>query len=217
MFQEVVRPCPNPPNQYLSSRAYKNYCNLANHLPGPYTTPWTYDEQSMWSKGLIEEKDFNHHDAALLSFTVDLAMKLYICMDVDKPVPDDKGESDLAWSVILEVYAKVYENIALGGVSSDTDMACAESFFLLAMDGLMKLLERYTVILRQHIQDPITKYTMALYVSERGSFVGNKANALRAFEWVYGLWPLPVVSAGLDEENFTQDLISIREWVFEYN
>lgn len=208
---------PNPPNQYLSSGAYKDYCNLANHLPGPYTTPWTYDAQSMWSKGLIEDRDINYNDAALLAFTVDCAMKLYIRLDVDQPASEVKGESDLAWSVILEVYAKVHENNALGRVSSDTGMACAESFFLLAMDGVMKFMERCTVILRQHIQDPINKYTMALYVTKRGSFVENKAISLRAFQWVYGIWPQPVVAVGLDEEDFTQNLMSIREWVFEYN
>ena len=216
-FRTLVIPSSTPSNQYISSGAHLKYSNLAFSRPGPYKTPWVYHPQSMWSRGLIENGRFDKDDAALVAFIVDCAMMLYIRMDTEMPVQDNTRESELGWRVIFEVYAKVSVRIALHGHLLDTDTACAQSVFFIAMDGMMKILERLDIHLRQHIQDPITRHDMALYIVRQDRFRGNMARIIRAFKWVYGQGPLQVLTAGLDEREFTRDLISIRKWVLDYN
>jgi len=216
-FRTLVIPSSTPSNQYISSGAHLKYSNLAFSRPGPYKTPWVYHPQSMWSRGLIENGRFDKDDAALVAFIVDCAMMLYIRMDTEMPVQDNTRESELGWRVIFEVYAKVSVRVALHGHPLATDTTCVESTFFIAMDGVMRILERHDIRLRQHIQDPITRHGMALYIIKQDSFRESTASMIRAFKWVYGQGPVQVLNAGLKEEEFTRDLISIRKWILDYN
>ncbi|CAE7193120.1 hypothetical protein CFE70_007131 [Pyrenophora teres f. teres 0-1] len=222
----------NLPTQYISSGAYVNYYNIAIPLPSPYRTHWSYGEQSIWSRGLIQYNHFDYNDSALLSFTIDCAMKLYIIKDIVKPAQSNNLRSlpaaidsmavipyqtRLAWLVIWKVAHEVTTQVRARGYSIDQNMASAEFFFILAMRGVLRIVERNKIMLRQRIQDPLVKYVMAVYISRPNSFVGLGTMIHRVFAWVYGEWPSVVFTDGLKEGDFARASISIPERILEYN
>jgi hypothetical protein len=84
--------------------------NATTPLLGPYTTPWIPGALTLWSKSLIEHGKFESADAALLAFTVDCAMKVYITADLDLPCLELRGDDDIVWTLIFEAYWAAVRN-----------------------------------------------------------------------------------------------------------
>ncbi|EOA92304.1 hypothetical protein ACJQWK_03309 [Exserohilum turcicum] len=194
--------------------------NLTFPIPGPYATPWFYSDRSPWSQHLVQHGEFTITDAALLAFTVDVAMKIYIVDDINFPVSDIANESSLVWVILERVAQSMYARIRSYGWAKRRVVATVEHFYIDVTRDLFKMRERYTIAFLQCIQDPQVKTSIATEIVVHNSFADCNRAVRLVFRWVYGEWPESVLqkkTAGSKQESSSRPTMTIRQWVFHQN
>jgi hypothetical protein len=156
--------------------------NIATPLPGPYSTTWTPDARTLWSASLIKHGKLDCADAALLAFTVDCAMKVYITADLDLPCLEHMNQDDLVWTIIY----KAYWVLIRARSSHNRAMSALEQFLVFVVEDLPKLRERCRILFGQHMQDPESKATFALNIVAHVKFHDVQPIISKVFLWVYG-------------------------------
>jgi hypothetical protein len=195
--------------------------NATTPLLGPYTTPWIPGALTLWSKSLIEHGKFESADAALLAFTVDCAMKVYITADLDLPCLELRGDDDIVWTLIFEAYWAAVRNQQRHAGRQGASISAVDNFLIFAVECFPKIRQRCQITFRQKIQDPAIRDAFASELVGRAHrrFSGMQPLLKRTYMWVYGKTPSRVVEERNDRREGEQarPLISIRQWVFEQN
>ncbi|KAH7345962.1 hypothetical protein BKA66DRAFT_614666 [Pyrenochaeta sp. MPI-SDFR-AT-0127] len=195
--------------------------NIADSIPGPYSTPWFPGRQDLWSRDLIEMGIFDSTDAALLAFIVDCSMKLYIVSDIEIPSLEMLEDSDLVWSVITETQRLVRRDVQNRGTHSSSPGLSAlsvENLMLCAARDLPKIRQRCKITFRQAIQSCVVKYAFAFELTDNHSRFKDMFHELAsAFQWVYGKHPSFFVNTQQNHSVSSFHGISIRHYVFDYN
>jgi hypothetical protein len=119
-------------------------------------------------KSLIEHGKLESADAALLAFTVDCVMKVYVTADLDTPCLEDMSQDNLVWTVIYEAYWAFIRTRS----SHNRAMFALEQFLVSVVEDLPKLREQCEVSFCQHIHDPEIKVAFAFELVAQVRFHG---------------------------------------------